>query len=265
MIPLLIVLIVLFVLALILLLKVKVIIEYKEEVALTVCVYGIPFRILPRKRRRVRPMSAREAARLRERRRKEAEKKRLKAEKKQKEREEKKRRKKAQRERERSSLEARRKAREARRRKKAESATLEENLDLVKRLVSFFFSALLRHLRIDVTRIHIVIGTEEASKTAILYGITVQTVSYILTLLSSATNVRGLQKQDVYVDTDFLAEETRVDLKIAFSLRLWHVLHLALGALVRLIKNRVGVRRRVTLEEAARAAHTSAPAAQHKL
>ncbi len=241
-------------------LKVRVIIEYREDVALTVKLYGLPIHILPIKKRRVKPMTAKEAAKIRERRRKAEEKKRLKAEEKRKAKAEKKRKAAEKKRRENASPEAKRKARAAKKRKKAESATLEENLDLVKKLVTFFFSTLFRHLCIDVTRIHIIIGTDEASKTAILYGVTVQAVAYILALLGKVTNLHGLQKQDVYVDTDFLSEETKVDLKIAFSIRLWHVLHLALGALGRLIKNRVGVRRRVTLAEAARTTSAEAPA-----
>ena len=232
--------------------KIKVIIEYKDEVALTVSIYGIPIRILPMKKRHVRPMTAKEAAKIRERRRKAAELKAKKKAEKAKKKAEKKKKALEKKKRERSSPEARRKAKEAKRRKKAESATLEENLDLVKKILSFFFSRLFRHLRIDVTRIHIIIGSDEASKTAITYGIAVQAVAYILALLDKVSNVRGLQRHDVYVDTDFLSEEITVDLKIAFSIRLWHIFHLAFGTLRRLIANRLRVKRRVTAADAQR-------------
>ena len=239
---------------LILWMKIKVIIEYKDEVALTVCIYGIPIRILPMKKRRVKPMSAKQAAKIRERRRKAAELKAKKKAEKAKKKAEKKRKAIEKKKREKSSPEARRKAREAKKRKKAESATLEENLDLVKKILAFFFSRLFRHLRIDVTRIHIIIGSDEAAKTAITYGIAVQAVAYILALLDKVSNVRGLRKRDVYVDTDFLSEEIKVDIKIAFSIRLWHIFHLAFGTLRRLIANRLRVKRRVTAAEAQRAA-----------
>ena len=232
--------------------KIKVIIEYKDEVALTVSIYGLPIRILPMKKRHVKPMTAKEAAKIRERRRKVAELKAKKKAEKAKKKAEKKKKALEKKKRERSSPEARRKAKEAKRRKKAESATLEENLDLVKKILSFFFSRLFRHLRIDVTRIHIIIGSDEASKTAITYGIAVQAVAYILALLDKVSNVRGLQRHDVYVDTDFLSEEITVDLKIAFSIRLWHIFHLAFGTLRRLIANRLRVKRRVTATEAQR-------------
>ena len=229
--------------------KAQVLIEYREDVALTVKVCGFPIRILPKKKRHKTSMSARKARRLMKKRQREEEKKRLKAEEKRRKKAEKKKKRAEQRERERSSPAERRKALAAKRKKKAESATFEENLELVKRLVSFFFPTLAKHLRIDVTRIHIVIGTDEASKTAILYGVTVQAVAYILTLLDRVTNVKTGHSPDVYVDTDFLAEETKVDLKIGFSLRVWHVLHLAFGALFRFIGNRIGVKRRVALAE----------------
>lgn len=254
MIPFLIVLLVLFVIAM---LKVQVIIEYKDDVALTLKIYGLPIRILPIKKRRVPPMTAKEAERIRRSRVKAEEQQRAKAKAKAKAKAEKKKKAAEKKEKEKKDPEARRKALEAKKKKKAESATLEENLDLVKKIVSFFFSRFIRHFRIDLTRIHIVIGTDEAAKTAMLYGVAVQAVAYILAFLNKFTNFHGLEKQDVYVDTDFLSEEIKIDLKIAFSLRLWHIFHLAFGALGRLIKNRIAVKRRIARSKVSQSASQS--------
>ena len=243
-------LIALLIVFLILFLKIKVIIEYRDEVALTVSIYGLPIRILPMKKRHVKPMSPQKAEKIRIRREKEAALKARKKAERRRKRAEKKRKAAERKRRERSSPDAKRRAKAARKRKKEQSATLEENLDLIKRVVSFFFSRLFRHLRIDVTRIRIIVGSDEAAKTAITYGIVVQAVAYILALLDKVSNVRGLARRDVYVDADFLSEETKVDVKIAFSIRLWHILHLAFGSLRRLIANRLAVKRRVTEAEA---------------
>ena len=70
-------------------------------------------------------------------------------------------------------------------------------------------------------------------------GMNVLDASRERALLDKVSNVRGLQRRDVYVDTDFLSEEITVDLKIAFSIRLWHIFHLAFGTLRRLIANRL--------------------------
>ena len=79
-----------------------------------------------------------------------------------------------------------------------------------------------------------------------------QAVAYVLAFLDRYANLHGLARRDVYVDTDFLSEEIKVDIKIAFSLRLWHLFHIAFGALGRLIKNRLAVKKRVTKEQAER-------------
>lgn len=243
-------LIVFLILFLFLSLKIKIIIEYRDEVALTVKLLGIPIRILPMKKRRVKPMTAKEAEKIRLRRAKAEELKRKKAIEKAKKKAEKKRLAAEKKKRENASPEAKRKAKAAKQKKKEESATLQENLDLVKRIVSFFFSRLFGHLRIDLTRMHIVIGTDEAAKTAMMYGVAVQAVAYIVALLDKITNLHGPEKRDIYVDVDFLSEEIKIDVKIAFSIRLWHIFHLAFGALRRLISNRLAVRRRVSAEEA---------------
>ena len=229
--------------------RIQFIIEYRDTVALTAKVMGVPIRLYPRKKKKryVKSMSAKTAKKILERRAAEEEKKRQKAEEKRKAKAKKKKEAEERKKRENASPEAKRKAIEARRKKKAERATFSENLDLVKQLVSFFSTRFVRHLRIDATRIRIIVGSEEASKTAILYGVTVQTVAYILTLLDKVTNLHGIKKRDVYIDTDFLSEEIKVDLKIGFSLRLWHLLHLGGGGVIRLLKNRLGVRKRVML------------------
>ena len=247
-------LIVLLVIFLILLLKIKIIIAYQDEVALTVYIYGIPIRILPAKKPRPRSMSAKKAKKIRDRQKKAAELKakrkaeraKRKAEKKKKATEKKKRL--------RTSPEEKRKEKRRKQLKKEQRATLEENLDLIKSILSFFFSRLFGHLRIDVTRIRIIVGSDEASKTAITYGIIVQSVAYILALLDKVSNVHGLKNRDVLVDADFLSEETKVDIKIAFSIRLWHVLHLAFGSLGCLIANRFAVKRRIARKRAAKQA-----------
>lgn len=245
-------LIALLIVFLILFLKIKIIIEYKDEVALTVCIYGIPIRILPIKKRRVKPMSAKKAAQIRERRRKIAEQKARKKAERAKKKAEKKRKAAEKKKRLRASPKERRKEKRRKQLKKERRATLEENLDLIKSILSFFFSRLFGHLRIDVTRIRIIIGSDEASKTAITYGIAVQSVAYILALLDKVSSVHGLKSRDVVVDADFLSEETKVDIKIAFSIRLWHIFHLAFGSLRRLTVNRFAVRRRVARMQAAK-------------
>ena len=193
-------------------------------------------------------MTAKEAAKIREKREKAAEQKRLKAIAKAKKKKQKQAAAKQKKEALRKDPEARRKAKEKKKQKKEKAATLQENLDLVGKVVGFFFSGLLGHLRIDVAKLHVIVGSPEAAKTAILYGAAVQGVGYILAFLDKASNLKGMKRADVYVDADFLSEELRIDIDISISLRIWHLFHLIGGTLKRVIKNRMAVSKRVKAE-----------------
>ena len=228
--------------------KLKVTIRYSDDVVVIIEVLGIRIRIPPKKKKRIKPMTAKEAAKIREQREKAAEQKRLKAIAKAKKKKQKQAAAKQKKEALRKDPEARRKAKEKKKKKKEKAATLQENLDLVGKVVGFFFSGLLGHLRIDVARLHVIVGSPEAAKTAILYGAAVQGVGYILAFLDKASNLKGMKRADVYVDADFLSEELRIDIDISISLRIWHLFHLIGGTLKRVIKNRMAVSKRVKAE-----------------
>ena len=228
--------------------KFKVTIRYSDDVVVIIEILGIRIRIPPKKKKRVKPMTSKEAAKIREKREKAAEQKRLKAIAKAKKKKQKQAAAKQKKEALRKDPEARRKAKEKKKQKKEKAATLQENLDLVGKVVGFFFSGLLGHLRIDVAKLHVIVGSPEAAKTAILYGAAVQGVGYILAFLDKASNLKGMKRADVYVDADFLSEELRIDIDISISLRIWHLFHLIGGTLKRVIKNRMAVSKRVKAE-----------------
>ena len=98
-----------------------------------------------------------------------------------------------------------------------------EILDLVntvKHIVSVLVKAFFGYLRIDVSRINIVVACGEADKTAIVYGAVYQAVSYLLAVLDSVTNVKYKKTSEVSVTADFVAEKFSADIKIAFSIKI---------------------------------------------
>ena len=232
----------------IMMLQAKVTIRYKDDVVVIIRVLGIRIRIPPKKKKRIPPMTAKEAEKIREKRAKAAERKRLNAIAKAKKKKQKKEAEKKKKEALRKDPEARRKAKQKKQEKKEKSATMKENLDLIGKVIGFFFSRLLGHLRVDVAKLHVTVGSPEAAKTAMLYGVAVQGVGYILTFLDKASNLHGMKRADVRVDADFLSEEIRMDIDISFSFRVWHLFHLIFGALRRVIKNRMAVAKRVKAE-----------------
>ena len=107
--------------------------------------------------------------------------------------------------------------------------------DLVKVVVSRFF----RHLRIRVAKIHITVATGDAATTAIGYGAVTQAINVLFPLLESVRNFPKLRKADIAIRADFEKEEPETDIRLAFSIRIWQILHIAFGALFTLIRHKL--------------------------
>jgi len=82
-------------------------------------------------------------------------------------------------------------------------------------------------LRIDISRIIIIVGASDAAKTAITYGVVSQAVAYLLEGLDSITNVRRRFRSEVNVIPDFTQREMKADIKLQLSISMWALLTIA--------------------------------------
>lgn len=209
--------------AFILSLKAKITVEYNDEVTLYIRVLFVKIKILPKKRRKNGPhsMSERKAAAIKKRLIKKAEKKRLKKLRK------------AERKKERQQLSA---GKSSRRRTLAEILDMISSVtDIVKAATKTFFS----HLKIDLARLHITVASDDAANTAIYYGVICDALTHLLPLLEAADGFTTPKAKDISVNVDYLAEHITADVKISMSLRVWHVLHVALTVLKKLVSRSV--------------------------
>ncbi len=212
------------IIAFILLFKVKITIAYADEVALTVTLLGIPIRILPAKQKKVRVWRYN----LRRMRKKDAKRRAgLK--------------KKAQADAVKAAQKKQRKAEQKEAKKGQPKAPLGEIITMVLELVKVVFSRFGRHLRIDVTRLRLVVATGDAAQTAILWGAICPAVGALLEILDRITNLRTVKNCDIDVVPDFAADTFRADICIAFSLRVWHLFDIAFRALFSFIKHKPNV------------------------
>ena len=191
------------------------VIAYVDDIELYVKVLFLKIRILPSKEKKYsHSMSAKKAAKIRESMKKKAEKKRISAEEKAKAKEEKK----------------------ASKEKKSISeiiAIIKMVSDLAVTVIGRFF----KHLRIKVARIKVTIATGDAATTAIAYGAVSQSLNVLMPALESVKNFENLDKADIKIDLDYAAEAPAIDIKLGFSIRVWHVFDIAFSALGRLIKH----------------------------
>ena len=104
--------------------------------------------------------------------------------------------------------------------------------DISLAVIKKFFS----HLQIKMTRIKMLVATDDAATTAIAYGAITQSLNILLPALESVKNFKGLKRADIDIRPDFLSDSPTVDIKISFSIRVWHIFDVAIAALVKFIK-----------------------------
>ena len=201
-------------------LKATVTVAYSDEVRLSVKVLCFRIGILPKKEKKgPHSMSAAKAERIRKKARKKAEKKRLAAQEK-----------------------AKKKAEHKLQKKKPKKSVSEilDMLTMIRSIAAEVIRRFVKHLRIDVARLKLKIATGDAATTAIAYGAVTQSVNLLLPVLEQVKNFRLPDVTDLDIQADFTAEESEADVELSFSLRVWHVFHVAFGALGRFLKHRFG-------------------------
>ena len=205
--------------AFILSLKAKITVTYNEEGGLFVRVLCFKIKIMPKKEKKKGPfsMSEKKAKKIKDKLQAKAKKKALK-----------KKQKKEQKEQE--------KLHPKPKQKKSLSDIL-GIISMVKDLVSKVIKTFFKHLKIDLARCHITVATGDAATTAIAYGAICDASLHLFKLLENVKGFELPEAQDFSIDTDFLGDSTKLDIKISFSLRVWHVFHVAFAALGALISN----------------------------
>ncbi len=201
--------------------RVRITIELKDELYLTVMAFGIKLKILPKKpkkyklgkytlkkiakRDRIAAEKAEKAAQ------KKAEKEKKKAADKQKKKDE-----------QAKLTKAERKAIKAR--KRASRPPIPDMLSLFLSILKMFFSGLFGKFHFHVARIRIGIGSSDAATTALLWCAVSAAIKPVLMFLDKHSNLHGMKNADIKITTDYLSEEIKTDIKLGFSTSLGGIL-----------------------------------------
>ncbi len=119
---------------------------------------------------------------------------------------------------------------------KKPSRTVLDWVNIAGAVIGALFSRFAKRLHVKIARLNIKVATGDAASTAILYGAVIQSVAYIIEILQRITNVDGLGKAEISVEPDYLSESTSLDLCFVFSLRVWHVFNILFGTIGKAIK-----------------------------
>ena len=112
----------------------------------------------------------------------------------------------------------------------APSPNVIENLQMITALIKKLYTETRGRIGIRVHRFHITVGSDDAAKTAMLYGVAVQSVSYLMQFIESKFNHIERKDGAMTVSPDYLSNQCRAD--VDFTLRV--SLSAAIGITIRM-------------------------------
>lgn len=117
--------------------------------------------------------------------------------------------------------------------KKYSSDDIPFYFNLIKDFIEKTYASAKRGLTVKIQRINIVIATEDAAKTAIMYGVISQGCAYFLEFLKGLTKIKYKKRANINISTDFLSTQTTFDLRIILSWKLYRALGIAVSTAYR--------------------------------
>ena len=115
--------------------------------------------------------------------------------------------------------------------KAAPTPNLKENLDMILALLKKLYRETRGKIRIRFRKMHITVGTEDAAKTAILYGVIMQSAAYLLQFVESNFTHIERHDGDMTVEPDYLSTQCRADIDIICSVKLRRAIKIGIGML----------------------------------
>ena len=140
---------------------------------------------------------------------------------------------KAEKKRKKAALKAAEKAKQKKEKKARASFSpnLKENLDMILALLKRLYAVTRGRIGIRVKHLSVSVGTEDAAKTAILYGVAVSGISAIIEFIERSFTRVKRDKGDMRVDVDYTSGKTRAEIDIICSIRLYQALGIGIKML----------------------------------
>ena len=115
------------------------------------------------------------------------------------------------------------KKKEAEKEQKAEEkSALVSDLWQMRSLILHTVGFFIHRIRTEVAMIRVTVGSEDAAKSALLYGAASQFAVYILEILRAQTKLK--REGEVSIGVDFTSEKTSANIDIRFSIRIGSIL-----------------------------------------
>lgn len=116
-----------------------------------------------------------------------------------------------------------------------EKKSLSEKIEEIRSLAEFAVKIAGKYskkINVNVKRLHVTVGGDDAAETAKKYGIVAQGIVYLTEVLPAAVTFRS-DPGAISADADFLSEKITLDTDVTVGIRLINVLRIGLAVLTR--------------------------------
>ena len=118
-----------------------------------------------------------------------------------------------------------------------DKAPLTDKISYVTDLAATILRRSLSHARVRVDRLTVTVASDDAAKTALLYGAISPLLSFLLETLEQFSHLRIPQNAPIGVAPDFTSEQTRANIRLHFRLHVLHLLDIALHTLLQPLRH----------------------------
>lgn len=134
------------------------------------------------------------------------------------------------------------------------SPNLKEKLEMILALLQLLYRETGGKLRLRVRRLHLWVGTDDAAKTAILYGAVLQSATYLLQWID--THLLRIDRRDgaMTVEPDFVSGKCHADIDLTCSIRLYTALVIGVRMLLAFQREKAAAMRKAALREKSKTA-----------
>ena len=119
--------------------------------------------------------------------------------------------------------------------KEQKKYSIPEIFELVKNIGRAFLKRFKKHFRVKINKMNVILASDDAERTAILYGSAIQAAYYLFEFLDYNFKIKR-KPDNIKIIPDFSKIQTSFDIDIKFYMRLSHIFALGIAASMKFVK-----------------------------